>query len=114
MVFVADDLAAWLAGLIAGAGQETPLQAQRARIAEELAVPDDADDPAATGQSSVEVQGVPGEVLAEAPTGHIVQVITLHGSGVPPLAGLLHHDGTQLQGQRIERASPNLGTRCRR
>lgn len=116
MVFVADDLATWLAGLIGGVGQDPLLQAQRAGIAAQLAVLDDA-DPAGTGQSSAEVRGVPGEVLAGAPTGHLVQAITLRGSGGGPLvalAGQLHHDVTQLQGQRIERALPNWGTRCRR
>jgi hypothetical protein len=34
--------------------------------------------------------------------------------GCPPavLAGRLHHDVTQLQGQHIERALPNWRTRC--
>jgi hypothetical protein len=115
-VVVADDLATWLAGLIAGAGQETLLQARRAGIAAQLAAPDDA-DPAGTGQSSAEVHGVPGEVLAGAPTGHLVQAIMLRGSCGGPLAALadqVHHDVTQLHGQCTERALPNWGTRCRR
>ena len=98
------------------AGQETLLQARRAGIAAQLAVLDDA-DPADTGQSSAEVRGVPGQILAEAPTGHLVQAMMLRGSGGGPLAelaGQLHHDVTQLQGQRIEGALPNRGTRCRR
>ncbi len=113
---VADDLATWLAGLIAGAGQETLLQARRAGIAAQLAVPDDA-DPAGTGESSAEVRGVPGEVLAGGPTGHLIQAIMLRRSGGGPLAtlaGQVHHDVTQLQGQRTERALPNWGIRCRR
>jgi hypothetical protein len=116
VVVVADDRATWLAGLLAGAGRETLLQAQRAGIAAQLAVLDDA-NPAVMGRSSAEVRGVPINVLAEAPTGHLVQAIMLRGSGVRPLvalAGQLHHDVTQLQGQRIERALPNWGTRCRR
>ena len=116
VVFVADDLATWLAGLLAGAGQATLLQAQQAGIAVQLAVLDGA-DLTGTGQSSAEVRGVPGEVLAEAPTGHLVQAIILRGSGGGPLAALadpLHHNVTQLQGQRIEWALPDWRTRCRR
>ena len=116
VVFVADDLATWLAGLLAGAGQATLLQAQQAGIAAQLAVLDGA-DLTGTGQSSAEVRGVPGEVRAEAPTGHLVQAIILRGSGGGPLAALadpLHHNVTQLQGQRIEWALPNWRTRCRR
>jgi hypothetical protein len=109
VVFVADDLATWLAGLLAGAGQATLLQAQQAGIAAQLAVLDGA-DLTGTGPSSAEVRGVPGEVLADAPTGHLVQEIMLCGSGDGPLAapaGQLHHDVTQLQGQRVEGALPN-------
>jgi hypothetical protein len=66
---------------------------------------------------SAGVQGVPGQVLAEAPTGHLGRAIMLRGSGGGPLAARadqLHHDVTRLQGQRIEGALPDWRTRCRR
>ena len=58
-----------------------------------------------TGQSSAEVLGVPGTVLADRLTGHLVREIMLRGSrGGPltPLADQLNHDLTHLQGQRVE------------
>ena len=58
-----------------------------------------------TGQSSAEVLGVPGAVLAEKLTGHLVREIMLRGSGggpLTPLADQLNHDLTHLQGQRVE------------
>jgi hypothetical protein len=113
-VFVADNLATWLAGLVGGARQERLLQAQRAGIAAQLAVPDDA-DAAGTARSSAGARGAPGQFLAGAPTGHLGQAIMLRGSGcglLVALAGQLHDDVTHLQGQRIEWALPNWGTRC--
>ena len=165
MVFVADDLGAWLVGLLADAGRkkltalvlgsdqeralrkaaadavqdtaaEINLSAEQARrlatvirkafrkpvqdaplagsvtmlellqagIAGQLAVLDDAGRTAA-GQSSVEVLEVPGDVLAEKLTGHLVREIMLRGSGggpLTPLADQLNHDLTHLQGQRVE------------
>ena len=165
MVFVADDLGAWLVGLLADAGRrklialvlgsdqeralrkaaagavqdtaaEMNLSAEQARqfavvirkafrepvpdarlagsvtmleglqagIARQLAVLDDAGRTGA-GQSSAEVLGVPGAVLAEKLTGHLVREIMLRGSGggpLTPLADQLNHDLTHLQGQRIE------------
>ena len=59
----------------------------------------------AAGQSSAEVLGVPGTVLAEKLTGHLVREIMLRGSGggpLTPLADQLNHDLTHLQGQRVE------------
>lgn len=165
MVFVADDLGAWLVGLLADAGRkkltalvlgsdqeralrkaataavqdtaaEMNLSAEQARqvamvisevfrepvqdaslarsvtmlevlqagIARQLAMPDNAGR-AAAGQPSAEVLGVPGVVLAEKLTGHLVREIMLCGSGggpLTPLADQLNHDLTHLQGQRIE------------
>ena len=86
------------------AGQATLLEALQAGIAEKLAVLDDA-ALTGTGQSSAEVLGVPGGVLAETLAGHLVREIMLRGSrGGPlaPLADQLNHDVTHLQGQRLE------------
>ena len=166
MVFVVDDLAAWLVGLLADAGrkklttlvlgdaQERALQQAaiaavqdtadelspsdshragqialvirevfrapvpdpplagvatlatelQAGIAGQLAVLDDA-DLTGTWQSSAEVLGVPGAVLADRLTGHLMREIMFRGSrGGPltPLADQLNHDLTHLQGQRLE------------
>ena len=166
MVFVVDDLAAWLVGLLADAGRKklttlvlgdaqeralrqaaiaavqdtagelSPSDGQRAGqiamvisevfrapvpdaplagvatlveglqagIAGQLAVLDDA-GLTGTGQSSAEVLGVPGTVLADRLTGHLVREIMFRGSrGGPltPLADQLNHDLTHLQGQRVE------------
>jgi hypothetical protein len=86
------------------AGQETLLEALHAGIATTLAVLDDPDATGA-GQSSAELLGVPGGVLAETLAGHLVHEITVRGSGGGPLAPLadqLNHDMTHLQGQRLE------------
>ena len=166
MVFVVDDLAAWLVGLLADAGRKklttlvlgdaqeralqqaaiaaaqdttdelSPSDSQRAGqivmvisevfrapvpdaplagvatlveglqagIAGQLAVLDDA-GLTGTGQSSAEVLGVPGTVLADRLTGHLVREIMLRGSrGGPltPLADQLNHDLTHLQVRRVE------------
>ena len=166
MVFVADDLGAWLVGLVANAGRKklitlvlgseqeralrqaataavqdtaeemspsggeqagelamvisevfrdpmpgarlpglvTLLEGLQAGIAGQLAVLDDA-GLTGTGQSSADVLGVPGSVLAESLTGHLVREIMLRGSGggpLTPLADQLNHDLTHLQGQRLE------------
>ena len=157
MVFVADDLGAWLVGLLADTGrkklttlvlgsdqkralrkaaadavqdtagemnlsaeqagqlatvirrafrkpvQETPLagsvtmlEVLRAGVARQLAAADDAGG-AAAGHSPAEVLGVPGAVLAEKLTGHLVREIMLRGSGggpLTPLADQLNHDRT--------------------
>ena len=58
-----------------------------------------------TGQSSADVLGVPGAVLADRLTGHLVREIIVRGSGGGPLAPLadqFNHEWTHLQGQRIE------------
>ena len=166
MVFVADDLGAWLVGLLADAGrkkltslvlgtdqqralrqaavaavertaeqlapsggeqaeqlamvvgevfreptpdaavarQATLLEALQAGIADKLAVLDNPDI-TGTGQSSAELLGVPGGVLAEMLAGYLVREIMVRGSrGGPlaPLADQLNHDVTHLQGQRLE------------
>lgn len=166
VVFVADDLAAWLTGLLADAGRkrltklvvgtdqdralrsaataavrltaeelrpndheeaghvglvisqlfgqptpsvlraehQTMLETLQAAIARQLAPLDDS-GLTGTGQSSAEVIGVPGAVLAEKLTGHLVREILTSGSqGGPlgPLADQLNHDVTHLQGLRLE------------
>jgi hypothetical protein len=88
----------------APAGSVTLLEVLQAAIEGPLAVLDDAGR-TGTGQSSAEVLGVPGAVLAEKLTGHLVREIVLCGSGggpLTPLADQLNHDLTHLQGQRIE------------
>ena len=166
MVFVADDLGAWLVGLLADAGRKkltalvlgsdqkralrhaataavqatagemspsggeqagqfamvisevfgdpvpdaplagpvTLLEGLQAGITRQLAVLDDA-GLTGTGQSSSEVLGVPGTVLADRLTVHLVREVLFRGSGggpLTPLADQLNHDLTHLQGQRIE------------
>lgn len=110
---VANDLATWLAGLLAGAGQATLRQAQRAGIAAQLAVLDGA-GLTATRQSSEEVPGVRGQLLAEVPTSHLLQAVMLRRPGGRLRAGRRHHNVTRLQVQRIVGALPSWGTRCRR
>jgi hypothetical protein len=69
-----------------------------------LAVLDDPDI-TGTGQSSAELLGLPGGVLAETLAGHLVREIMARGSGGGPLAPLadqLNHDVTHLQGRRLE------------
>jgi hypothetical protein len=86
------------------AGSVTMLEVPRAAVVRQLAVLEDAGR-AAAGQSLVEVLGIPGAVLAEKLTGHLVREIMLRGSGGGPLAPLadqLNHDLTHLQGQRVE------------
>jgi hypothetical protein len=90
------------------AGPVTLLEDLEAGIAGQLAVLDDA-ELTGTGQSSADVLGVPGAVLADRLTGHLVRVILVRGCGggpLTPLAGQLNHELTRLQGhmqgQRIE------------
>ena len=85
-------------------GAATLVEGLQAGIAGQLAV---LDDPGltGTGQSSAAVLGVPGTVLADRLTGHLMREIMLRGSrGGPltPLAGQLNHDLTHLQVQRVE------------
>ena len=53
-----------------------------------------------TGQSSADVLGVPGTVLADRLTGHLVREIIVRGSGggpLTPLASQFNHELTRLQ-----------------
>ena len=80
------------------------LEGLRAGIAGQLAVLDDA-KLTGTGRSSADVLGVPGTILADRLTGHLVREIIVRGSGggpLTPLADQLNHELTRLQGQRIE------------
>ena len=86
------------------AGHETVLQALQAGIAEQLAVLDDA-TVTGTGQSSLDLLGVTGTVLAEELTASLLREILVRGSrGGPlaPLASQLNDDVTHLQIQRLE------------
>ena len=86
------------------AGPVMLLEGLQAGIAGQLAVLDDA-GLTGTGQSSADVLGVPGTVLADRLTGHLVREIIVRGSGGGPLAPLadqFNHELTRLQGQRIE------------
>ena len=86
------------------AGQLTLLEALGAGIGAQLAVLDDA-SLTGTGQSSADVLGVPGDVVATALTGHLLREIVTRGArGGPlsPLASQLNNDVTHLQGQRLE------------
>jgi Tetratricopeptide repeat len=89
---------------VALAGRATLLEALQAGIAARLAVLDDP-DVTGTGQSSMELLGVHGGVLAETLAGHLVHEITVRGArGGPltPLADQFNQDMTHLQGQRLE------------
>ncbi len=85
------------------AGPVMLLESLRARIAGQLAVLDDA-ALTGTGQSSAEVLGVVGTVLADRLTGHLVREIIVRGSGGGPLtllADQFNHELTRLQGQLL-------------
>ncbi len=87
-----------------GAGSVTMLEGLQAGIARQLAVLDDVGR-TGIGQSSAELLGVPGAVLAEKLNGHLLLEIMVRGSGGGPLAPLadqLNHDLTHLQGRQIE------------
>ena len=86
------------------ARQATLLGLLQAGIAEKLAVLDDV-SLTGTAQSSADVLGAPGSVLAEKLAGHLVREILLRasrGGPLAPLADQLNHDVTHLQGQRLE------------
>jgi hypothetical protein len=60
---------------------------------------------AGAGQSSAQVLGIPGTVLADRLTTHLVRQVIVGGSGggpLTPLADQFNHELTRLQGQRIE------------
>jgi len=97
------------------AGQATLLEVLQAGIAENLAVLDDV-SLTGTGQSSADVLGTPGSVLAEKLAGHLVREIMLRasrGGPLAPLAGQLNHDVTHLQGQRLEGLLARLADQVR-
>jgi hypothetical protein len=74
------------------AEHDTVLEALQAGIAGQLAVLDDASI-TETGQSSADVLGVPGSVLAEKLTGHLLREIVVRGSrggALFPLASQLN------------------------
>ena len=86
------------------AQQATLLEALQAGIVGKLAVLDDPDI-TGTEQSSAELLGVPGVVIAESLAGQLVREIVVRGSrggSLAPLADQLNHDVTHLQGQRLE------------
>ena len=86
------------------ADSATVLEALQAGIAAQLAVLDDA-SLTGTEQSSAQVLGVPGTVVAAKLTSHLLREIVVRGSrGGPlfPLASQLNDDVTHLQGRRIE------------
>jgi hypothetical protein len=90
--------------------QTTLLESLQEGIVGKLAILDDPDI-TETGQSSAELLGVSGGVLAETLAGHLIREIMLRGSrGGPlaPLADQLNHDVTHLQGQRLERMLAQL------
>ncbi len=145
MVFVADDLGAWLIGLLANAGrkklsdwvlgtdqeralrsvataavqrtaeelhpgddeqaeQESVTEALQAGIAAQLAVLDDP-NLTGTGQSSADVLGVSGTVVAEKLTDHLLWAIRLYGArGGPlfPLASQLNHDLSRSDSEQLK------------
>ncbi len=83
------------------AGDAMLLEALQSGIAAQLAVLDDA-SLTGTGQSSADVLGVPGTVVAAKLTSHLLREIVIRGSrGGPlfPLASQLNDDVTHLQGQ---------------
>lgn len=80
------------------------MEALGAGIAGQLAVLDDA-SLTGTGQSSADVLGVSGAVVAGVLTGHLLREILTGGAGggpLFPLASQLNDDVTHLQGQRLE------------
>lgn len=98
------------------ARQATLLEALQAGIAGQLAVLDDA-SLTGTGQSSADVLGVPGTVVAAKLTSYLLQEILALGSrGGPlvPLANQLNHDFTHLQGERIEEVLGRLDNNVRK
>jgi hypothetical protein len=79
------------------AGPVLLLEGLQAGIAGQLAVLDDA-ELTGTGQSSADVLGVPGTVLADRLTGHLVREIIFRGSGggpLTPLADQFNHELTR-------------------
>jgi len=90
------------------------LESLRAGIAGPLGVLDA--ELTGTGQSSADVLGVPGTVLADRLLAQLVREIIVRGSGggpLTPLADQLNHELTRLQGQRIEGMLTRLAAEIR-
>jgi hypothetical protein len=87
------------------AGPVMLLEGLQAGVTRQLAVLDDV-AVTGTGYSSADILGMPGAVLADRLTGHLVCEIIVRGSGgaaLTPLADQLNHELTRLYlGQRIE------------
>lgn len=84
-------------------GHATVLEALQAGIAAQLAVLDDA-SLTGTEQSSADVLGVPGTVVAEKLTSYLLQEIVTRGSrGGPlfPLASQLNHEMARLESEQL-------------
>ena len=97
------------------AGVATLVEGLQAGVAGQLAVLDDV-GLTGTWQSSAEVLGVPGTVLADRLTGHLVREIMLRGSrggALTPLADQLNHDLTHLQVRRVESMLTRLANEVR-
>ena len=82
------------------AGPVTLMEGLQAGIARQLAVLDDA-GLTGIGQSSADVLGVPGIVLAEKLTDHLMWEIVLRGSGGGPLTPLADQLNHELTRQRV-------------
>jgi hypothetical protein len=81
------------------AGPVMLLQGLQAAIAGQLAVLEDA-ELTETGESSADVLGIPGTVLADRLAGHLVREIIVRGSSggpLKPLADQFNHELTRLQ-----------------
>jgi WD40 repeat protein len=94
----------------------TLLEALQAQIAGQLI---SLDDPSltGTGQSSAEMLGTSGAVVAEKLTSHLLREIVVRaaqGGPLSPLAAQLNHDATHLQGQRIEKILGRLDNEVRK
>jgi hypothetical protein len=98
------------AATLAGQTHQTMLEALQAGIAGQLAVLDDA-SLTSQRQSSADLLGVPGTVLADKLTDNLLREIVVRGSRggqLEPLAAQLNHDVTHLQGQQIHDAVRQL------
>jgi tetratricopeptide (TPR) repeat protein len=97
------------------AGSQTVLEGMQAAVASQLAVLDEA-GLTGIGKSSADVLGIPGAVLAERLTGHLLREIAVRGIGggpLFPLASQLNDDLTHLQGRRLEDMIGHLATELR-
>jgi len=93
----------------------TVLEGLQAAIAARLTVLDDA-SLTGIGESSAEVLGVRGDVIAQRLTSHLVRQIVARGAQGGPLEALaaqLNHDVTHLQSQQISRMLSDLSGEVR-